>query len=43
MTDFRIETETPQPVCADGEVLGFTPMDVTFAARSLPVIILGEG
>jgi diacylglycerol kinase (ATP) len=43
MTGFRIETEMPQPVCADGEVLGFTPMDVTFAARSLPVIILGEG
>lgn len=35
---FRVETATPQPVCADGEVLGFTPMEVTFAARSLPVI-----
>jgi diacylglycerol kinase (ATP) len=36
--NFRVETATPQPVCADGEVLGFTPMEVNFAARSLPVI-----
>ena len=35
---FRVETVTPQPVCADGEVLGFTPLEVTFAARPLPVI-----
>ena len=35
---FRVETLTPQPVCADGEVLGFTPMEVRFATRSLPVI-----
>jgi diacylglycerol kinase (ATP) len=38
VTGFRVETATPQPVCADGEVLGFTPMEVTFAAGSLPVI-----
>lgn len=38
ITGFRVETATPQPVCADGEVLGFTPMQVTFAAQSLPVI-----
>ena len=38
VTGFRAETATPQPVCADGEVLGFTPMKVTFAARSLPVL-----
>jgi diacylglycerol kinase (ATP) len=37
---FRVKTATPQPVCADGEVLGFTPIEVTFAARLLPVIVL---
>jgi len=39
VTGFRVETADPQAVCADGEVLGFTPMEVTFAARSLPVLV----
>lgn len=38
VTGFRVKTATPQPVCADGEVLGFTPMEANFAARQLPVI-----
>ena len=42
VANFRVEIATPQSVCADGEVLGFTPMQVTFAARSLPVLVLGE-
>jgi diacylglycerol kinase family enzyme len=36
---FRVETATPQSVCADGEVLGFTPIEVTLATRSLPVLV----
>jgi len=35
---FRVETGTPQAVCADGEVLGFTPIEVKLAAARLPVI-----
>ena len=35
---FRVETVTPQAVCADGEVLGFTPLEVQMAERRLPVI-----
>lgn len=38
VASFRVETATPQPVCADGEVLGFTPVEVTLVTRSLPVI-----
>jgi diacylglycerol kinase (ATP) len=43
VTSVRVETATPQPVCADGEVLGFTPVEVRFAARSLPVITGASG
>jgi diacylglycerol kinase family enzyme len=35
---FEVKTETPQPVCADGEMLGFTPVEVKLAAVQLPVI-----
>jgi diacylglycerol kinase (ATP) len=35
---FRVETTTPQAVCADGEVLGFTPLEVRMASAKLPVL-----
>jgi diacylglycerol kinase (ATP) len=39
---FRVETARPQPVCADGEVLGFTPIEVRVAERALPVIGISQ-
>jgi diacylglycerol kinase (ATP) len=36
--NFSVTTTTPQPVAADGELMGFTPIDVSLAAESLPVL-----
>jgi diacylglycerol kinase (ATP) len=38
VAEFEVKAETPQPVCADGELLGFTPVRVKLAAVQLPVI-----
>lgn len=37
--DFSVTTATPEPVCADGEVLGFTPLVVRFAG-TIPVLAM---
>jgi diacylglycerol kinase (ATP) len=36
--NLSVTTATPQPVAADGELMGLTPIEVSLAAESLPVL-----
>jgi YegS/Rv2252/BmrU family lipid kinase len=42
-TEIRVESNPPQPVLADGEEAGFTPVDVTVMPGALGVIVPATG
>jgi diacylglycerol kinase (ATP) len=39
---FSLDSATPQPVAADGELMGYTPIRVSLTAKSLPVLRLNS-